>query len=109
MNDADSSARLTPQAFFKAPLLPQQRKYEALRAFFLEDMPADAVARQYGYTVMSVYSLIRDFKKELAEGNPENSFSRRLDAGVRPGWIRGNATSKSLPCANSTCQYLKSE
>jgi transposase len=74
MNDADSSARLTPQAFFKAPLLPQQRKYEALRAFFLEDMPADAVARQYGYTVMSVYSLIRDFKKELAEGNPEKFF-----------------------------------
>lgn len=74
MNNAGSSVKLAPQAFFKVPVLPQQRKYEALRAYYLENMTAAAVAQKFGYTALSVYSLIRDFKKELTEGNPEKFF-----------------------------------
>jgi predicted DNA-binding protein YlxM (UPF0122 family) len=62
MNDVDTFSKLTPEAFFKTPVLPLQRKYEALRAYYLDNLSADAIARRFGYTVMSVYSLIRDFK-----------------------------------------------
>lgn len=74
MNDVDTFSKLTPEAFFKTPVLPLQRKYEALRAYYLDNLPADAIARRFGYTVMSVYSLIRDFKKDCMGGNPEKFF-----------------------------------
>ena len=40
-----------PQArFFLAPESPQQRQYEALRAYFVEKAPSQEVARRFGYT-----------------------------------------------------------
>src|SRR4051795_3204817 len=40
-----------PQArFFLAPETPQQRQYEALRAYFVEKAPSHEVARRFGYT-----------------------------------------------------------
>src|SRR3954454_22893997 len=40
-----------PQArFFLAPETPQQRQYEALRAYFVEKLPSHEVAHHFGYT-----------------------------------------------------------
>ena len=40
-----------PQArFFLAPETPQQRQYEALRAYFVEKLPSHEVAHRFGYT-----------------------------------------------------------
>ena len=41
-------------AFFAQPSSPLQRRYEVLRAFFLEGQTARTVARRFGYSVGSV-------------------------------------------------------
>jgi hypothetical protein len=43
--------RLTnPARFFLVPSSPRQRQYEALRAFFVEELPSADTARAFGYT-----------------------------------------------------------
>ena len=55
--------------YFLSPENKLQNKYCALRAFFVDNMTADEVARRFGYTRSTVYSIVRDFKSELAS-NP---------------------------------------
>ena len=51
--------------YFAAPELPLHRQYVALRSFFLDGNNAETVAAEYGYTVSTVYTLVRDFKAKL--------------------------------------------
>ncbi len=53
--------------FFKQPKSTLHRQYEALRALYVEEKSADEVAKQFGYTKTSIYSLTRDFKKQVQE------------------------------------------
>src|SRR5689334_6266301 len=50
--------------FFAEPLLPKQRMYEALRAYFLEGRPSRDVAREFGYTAGSFRVLCHQFRRE---------------------------------------------
>ena len=52
----------SPADFFARPAHARQRRYELLRAFFLEGRSASEVARQFGYSPASVYALTRDFR-----------------------------------------------
>ena len=36
--------------FFLEPVRPKQRQYEALRAYFVENLPVKDVAARFGYT-----------------------------------------------------------
>ena len=47
---------------FIQPNEPQQRRYEALRAFFVDKLSVPVLANKYDYSVNALYSLIRDFK-----------------------------------------------
>jgi transposase len=47
---------------FVAPVEPNQRRYEALRAYFVEEASAQAVAERFGYTRASVETLVRDYR-----------------------------------------------
>jgi transposase len=47
---------------FTGPTLPAQRRYEALRAYFVEDASADAVAERFGYTKASVQTLVSQYR-----------------------------------------------
>jgi transposase len=47
---------------FTRPREPNQRRYEALRAYFVEGLPAEAVAERFGYTRASVETLARDYR-----------------------------------------------
>lgn len=60
---------------FTAPVEPNQRRYEALRAYFVEGLKAGAVAEQFGYTRTSVETLVRDYRAGRLE----------LFASSRPG------------------------
>jgi hypothetical protein len=54
-----------PEAdYFRHPLTPAQRPYEALRAYFLEGLPATVVAERCGYPPATVRSLCRDFRQQ---------------------------------------------
>src|SRR5437870_3709470 len=47
---------------FTAPSAPNQRRYEALRAYFVEGASAGKVAQRLGYTRSSVETLVRDYR-----------------------------------------------
>src|SRR6266545_2632527 len=47
---------------FTRPAQANQRRYEALRAYFVEGASAQEVAERLGYTRASVETLVRDFR-----------------------------------------------
>src|SRR4051794_47691 len=57
-----------PQArFFLAPETPQQRQYEALRAYFVEKLPSHVVAHRFGYTPGAFRVLCHQFRHDPAK------------------------------------------
>lgn len=48
--------------FFATPIQANQRRYEALRAYLFEGVPAAEAAIRFGYTVATLQSLVRDFR-----------------------------------------------
>jgi transposase len=45
------------------------RKYETMKAFFADEMNAEEVAKKFGYSVATIYTLTKNFRKDLKE-NP---------------------------------------
>lgn len=73
--------------FFTHPLHDWQRRYEALRASFVDRLPAAAVADRFGYTSGYIRLLRHQFrhnKIDLSEPVPEGRHKRRcVDAETR--------------------------
>jgi hypothetical protein len=63
--------------FFLAPATPQQRQYEALRAYFVEGLPSSAVAGRFAYSPGSFRVLCHQL---------------RHDAGKRAGFFQTSRT-----------------
>ena len=76
-----SAARAAKAAFFVAPADPAQRRYEALRGYFVEGQTAAEAARRFGYAPSTMVAMVRDF-----EPDPRAFFVRR-----RPGPRRAPA------------------
>lgn len=49
--------------YFNKPDIKRQKQYEAVRAFVIDNLSAQEIALKYGYTVNTVYTLIRDAKQ----------------------------------------------
>ena len=49
---------------FLSPQNSNHRQYEALRAYFVEQLPAREVAKRFGYTVGSLHQLIHQFRQD---------------------------------------------
>jgi len=49
---------------FLTPQNATQRQYEALRAYFVEQLPGPHVAQRYGYTVGSLHQLVHQFRRQ---------------------------------------------
>lgn len=82
----NQSARQTYQSragveFFTRPAVSTQRRYEALRAYFVEGMPAAEVAARWGYTTSAFESVVRDFRA----GDREFFVERRPGPRTSPG------------------------
>lgn len=75
---------MDPEFFFHRPQNAVQKQYEALRAFYVEKCPGEEVAKRFGYTLSSFYSLTRDFKKNLAHDNPVQHFFISRVTGRKP-------------------------
>ena len=54
-------------AFFTAPTGVAQRRYEALRAYFVEGASAAVVAERFGYAPSTVVAMVRDFGADAGE------------------------------------------
>ncbi len=65
----------TGAEFFTTPSGPAQRRYEAMRAYFVDEQPAAAVAGQFGYSTASVHQMATLLR----------SGRMRLFADARPG------------------------
>ncbi len=52
--------------FFLEPANPRHRQYEALRAYFVEGLPSDEVARRFGYDPVSFRVLCSHFRHDPA-------------------------------------------
>ena len=60
--------------FFLSPKSVPQKQYEALRMYFIDQVPATEVAQKFGYTYRGFTTTITVFKKELALGRADSFF-----------------------------------
>ena len=74
------TATIDPYRYFAHPDSPGQKQYEALRAFYVDRLPARVVAECFGYTLASFNALRHKFKtRQLTfqfTGQPGPSGSR---------------------------------
>jgi len=70
------------------------KKYEVMRSFFKEKMTADEVAKKFGYTVNTVYTLTKRFRKQLQKDPKRDPFFREEKKG-RP-YKKGQSALKLL-------------
>lgn len=73
-------------SFFIHPTSQWQRRYEALRAIFVERLPPKVVAQRYDYSPAYMRLLAHQFrhgKIDLAEPQPEDRSRRRMSSEVR--------------------------
>jgi DNA-directed RNA polymerase specialized sigma24 family protein len=67
--------------FFLEPQQLLQRRYEVLRAFFVEQRPQAEIAIQFGLSPATVQSLARDFRAQMRNGQVAPFFSNLDSAG----------------------------
>ena len=71
---------ITPKKYFKNPVTTSQKQYEALRAFFIDNISAQEITNKFGYTVNAFYSLVKEFKAKL-DNYEEDLFFRTKKTG----------------------------
>ena len=112
--------------YFFHPAGSSQRRYEAMRAYFVEDMPASEVADRFGYSTASVHqmaTLLRGGKMSLftdprpgpkgprkATGELRHKVLALRAAGHSVTEIATALTAEGLPVSAQTCwQILDAE
>jgi transposase len=53
--------------YFLEPSVPAQRRYEALRAYFVEEVPAAEVAERFGYSTSTLHQLAAELRAGRTE------------------------------------------
>jgi hypothetical protein len=74
------------RCFFLEPTQPLQRRYEVLRAFFVERRPQADIAAHFGLAPATVPSLIRDFRAQLQNGQLSPFLSSLRWGGPPAAW-----------------------
>ena len=69
------------QFFLDADPATYHRRYEALRAVFVEGLPQDEAAARFGFTHGGMRQLVHGFRTALRSGSPPPFFKRRSPAG----------------------------
>ena len=72
------------KTYFSTTGSPVKRKYDALKDFFQHELRAEDIAKKYGYTLSSFYSLTRDFAKHLQTGDGDSFFFKKAIRGRSP-------------------------
>jgi hypothetical protein len=55
------------QQFFLNPDLPQQRRYEAIRAVVIEEQPLQTVAQRFGFAYGTLRNLVGQFRASIRQ------------------------------------------
>lgn len=69
--------------FLDAESATYHRQYEALRAIFVDGLPQNDAADQYGYTHGSMRQLVHQFRAAMRSGSPPPFFGSQRSAGRR--------------------------
>jgi transposase len=64
MNGSTPKTLTECRRFFDEPAVPRQRQYEALRAYFLDELSSAEVARRFGYTPGAFRVLCHAFRRD---------------------------------------------
>jgi hypothetical protein len=75
---------MIPEEYFNFSKSVNKKRYDALKSFFVDKLPAKNVANTYGYTLNSLYSLVKDFRKYLKKDNPDDFFFKEIALGRKP-------------------------
>ncbi|MCP4160960.1 MAG: hypothetical protein GY760_12880, partial [Deltaproteobacteria bacterium] len=89
--------------YFTNPKNPKQKQYEALRAFFSEELSAKEVAKKYGYGLHRFYSITKAFRKEFETKNKEDLFFISSKKGRKYKDVEGKLKTLIVDCRK---QYL---
>ena len=79
-NPARDETELCRQ-FFLQPTQTLHRRFEVLRAFFVEGRAQADIAAQFGLSTATVQSLVRDFRAQVRAGQVPPFFSSPASAG----------------------------
>jgi hypothetical protein len=80
---------MDPFTYFASMDVLNKKKYDALRAFYLDMRPAEDVAKEFGYTLLSFYSLTRDFRNHLKKKPNEDYFFKNTVMGRKVTQLEG--------------------
>ncbi|MCP4401460.1 MAG: hypothetical protein GY801_29700 [bacterium] len=58
---------MNPKQYFMTPQSAEQKKYDALRAYYLDDMPGTEVAAKFGYSKNYFKKIRSDFRQALKQ------------------------------------------
>jgi len=90
------------EQFFLDPCQLLQRRYEALRAFFVERQPLPDLARRFGFAHGTLRNLVCQFRAQYQTGHvPPFSSNRRSAGPVAPAapMLQHGPRSPTLPIA----------
>ena len=79
------------RCFFLEPQLTFHRRYEALRACFIEERPVAEIAAQFGYKSSALQVMIRRFRAQFRRGqvppfsSPTVAGDHLANGGVKTG------------------------
>jgi len=85
--------------FFTSPTEPLQRRYEALRSYFVEEETAEAVAERFGYSPATVHQLaseLRAGRTEFFRSSKPGPKGPRKSATVRDKVLKLRAEERSV-------------
>lgn len=70
--------------FFARPTHPYHRRYEALRAVFLDGRSQKDVAERFGYRYSSLRQLVYEFRRQGRDPGDASPFLGSRSAAARP-------------------------
>ena len=70
--------------FFARPTHPYQRRYEALRAVFLDGRSQKDVAEHFGYRYSTLRQLVYEFRRQGRDSGEASPFFESRGADARP-------------------------
>jgi len=85
------------RSFFLEPRSPLHRRYEALRAFFVEGKPPAEIAARFGYKLAAFDVMISRFRGQVRRETIPPFFSPTAAAGPPAGHAAKIATARRKP------------
>ena len=80
LEDKLSNCLSDESRFFLEPQLPKQRQYEALRAYFVQNLPVVTISKRFGYSPGALHVLCHKFRND-----PDRKFFVQTKPGPKFG------------------------